>query len=317
MESHVPNRQFIEANLQALGCSVEYVDSDTKAITMLTSKEYDVCLMDREMSGKDGLKAIRTIRKKIGNELVLIAVTAFAKTEDKEKCLNAGIDDCLSKSVTSNQLKETIRYWVKKKNKKHKVSTIRKLGIDDIDDVSWGSHLCNLYKTKEDLRAIAVSYFKTGLENNEFCMWITSEAFTKEEAIKAMQATMPDFDAYRNRGQIEIVPYAEWHILDGTFDGQRMLDAYIDKLAQALEKGHDGMRIMGNTDWIKEEFHEDLFYYEQQVNKILEKHPMLVMCNYKFPDHSDPRVVDGIYCHQCTITREGGKTRVIARAASA
>jgi len=49
----------------------------------------------------------------------------------------------------------------------------RAAGIDVIDHVPWGTHLCLLYQTKKDLIDVLVPYFKAGLENNEFCMWVT------------------------------------------------------------------------------------------------------------------------------------------------
>ncbi|MFH1416584.1 MAG: MEDS domain-containing protein [Elusimicrobiota bacterium] len=51
---------------------------------------------------------------------------------------------------------------------------LRRSGIDIIGEVPWGTHLCQFYRTKQDLIEILVPYFKQGLENNEFCMWITS-----------------------------------------------------------------------------------------------------------------------------------------------
>src|SRR5450759_3233709 len=52
---------------------------------------------------------------------------------------------------------------------------LRESGIDIIGDVSWGTHICQFFDTKEDLTDILVPYFKAGLENNEFCLWITSQ----------------------------------------------------------------------------------------------------------------------------------------------
>ena len=52
---------------------------------------------------------------------------------------------------------------------------LRKSGIDIIGDISWGTHFCQFYQTKEDLMDILVPYFKAGLENNEFCLWVTSQ----------------------------------------------------------------------------------------------------------------------------------------------
>jgi hypothetical protein len=48
---------------------------------------------------------------------------------------------------------------------------------------------------------ILVSYFKAGLENNEVCLWITSQPV-------ALRKAVPDFDTYLENGQIEFIPYA-------------------------------------------------------------------------------------------------------------
>ncbi|MHC4720030.1 MAG: MEDS domain-containing protein, partial [Planctomycetota bacterium] len=49
----------------------------------------------------------------------------------------------------------------------------RKTGIEIVGDVPWGTHFCQFYQTKDDLIDVLVPYFKAGLKNNEFCMWVT------------------------------------------------------------------------------------------------------------------------------------------------
>ena len=90
---------------------------------------------------------------------------------------------------------------------------LRHSGIDMIGSVPWGTHFCQFYHTKQDLVDILVPYFKAGLENNEFCMWITSEPLIVTEAQEAMREAVDDFDRCRRRGQIEIIPYSEWYLL--------------------------------------------------------------------------------------------------------
>ena len=86
-------------------------------------------------------------------------------------------------------------------------------------------------------------YFKAGLENNEFCMWITSEPLSEKEAKRAMREALPDFDRYLKREQIEIVPHEEWYLKMGTFNLLRVLNAWIDKYNQALAQDYDGLRF--------------------------------------------------------------------------
>ena len=73
---------------------------------------------------------------------------------------------------------------------------LRKSGIDIIGDVPWGTHFCQFYQTKRDLMDILVPYFKAGLENNEFCIWVTSQPLDVEEAKEALRRAVPDIDVY-------------------------------------------------------------------------------------------------------------------------
>ncbi len=64
---------------------------------------------------------------------------------------------------------------------------IRKTGINVVGAAPWGAHFCQFYDSKEDLLDILVPYFKAGLENNEFCMWVTSEPLREKEAQEALR----------------------------------------------------------------------------------------------------------------------------------
>jgi hypothetical protein len=78
---------------------------------------------------------------------------------------------------------------------------VRNSGIDVIGSVPWGTHFCQFYKTKQDLIDILVPYFKAGLEDNEFCMWITSEPLVAAEAEEAMRKAMNGFDGTCVKGR--------------------------------------------------------------------------------------------------------------------
>jgi len=95
---------------------------------------------------------------------------------------------------------------------------LRKSGIDIIGDVPWGTHFCHFYHTKEDLADILVPYFKAGLENNEFCIWVMSQPLEVEEAIEALKKAVPDADVYLEKGQIEINSYTYLHLSGSIYD---------------------------------------------------------------------------------------------------
>lgn len=52
------------------------------------------------------------------------------------------------------------------------VTELREAGISVVGRMPWGTHFCHFYETREDLLDTLIPYFKTGLENNEFCLWV-------------------------------------------------------------------------------------------------------------------------------------------------
>jgi hypothetical protein len=69
----------------------------------------------------------------------------------------------------------------------------RQTGIDSLKLLPWGSHICVFYSSPNDLGDIFVPYFKAGLENNEFCVWITPNSPGKKSEKAAINRVTPSF----------------------------------------------------------------------------------------------------------------------------
>ena len=128
---------------------------------------------------------------------------------------------------------------------------LRRSGIDIIGDVPWGAHICQFYDSKEDLTEILVPYFKAGLENNEFCLWITAQPLEAEAAKETVIGAVSDFESYLAKGQIEIISYTCLHVARHIYDSERVINYWIEKLNHALESGYSGLRFSGNISWVE------------------------------------------------------------------
>ncbi|MHB8101147.1 MAG: PAS domain S-box protein [Methanosarcina sp.] len=184
---------------------------------------------------------------------------------------------------------------------------LRNSGIDIIGDVSWGTHFCQFYQKKEDLMDILVPYFKAGLENNEFCMWVTSQPLDTEEAKQALREAVPDLDVYLEKGQIEIIPYTDGYVKEGVFDSGRILNGWVDKLNQALANGYDGLRLTGNTFWLEKEDWNDFVDYEEEVDRVLGNYQMIALCTYCLDRCSTIEIIDVVINHQFALIKREGK----------
>ncbi|OPY77935.1 MAG: Blue-light-activated protein [Syntrophorhabdus sp. PtaU1.Bin153] len=117
-------------------------------------------------------------------------------------------------------------------------SDIRKSGLPLIGDLPWGAHICQFYQTDQDIFDIFIPYFKAGLENNEFCLWMASDPPGAEDARNAIRKAVPDFQKYARKKQIEILSDSRWSKDDD--DPGR---AIISRLDQAISAGFDGLRF--------------------------------------------------------------------------
>lgn len=106
------NQKFIRRLLDNWHCRVTIVDNGRLAIDALSTQDFDLVLMDVQMPQMDGLTAtarIRDLEKKTGRHVPIIAMTAHAMRGDRERCLEAGMDDYVSKPISSTTLLEAIR----------------------------------------------------------------------------------------------------------------------------------------------------------------------------------------------------------------
>jgi len=195
---------------------------------------------------------------------------------------------------------------------RNKTSKKRNTGIALIGDVPWGTHFCQFYKTKKDLLDILVPYFKAGLENNEFCMWVTSEPLSVEDAKKAMKKAVPRFEDYVRSGQIEIIPYNQWYTLGGNFEEKRVLKGWVDRLRSALNKGFDGLRLTGNTFWIEKKDWKAFTDYEAAVNSVIGRYRMLAICTYSLRKCGVAEIVDVVKNHEFALAMKDGEWQVIS-----
>ena len=139
----------------------------------------------------------------------------------------------------------------------------RRTGIDVVGNTAWGTHLCQFYQNKQDLVDILVPYFRQGLADNEFCMWVTSEPLGVDDARAALGAAEPALHNYLRRGQIEILDYTQWYTRTGSFNADDVLEGWVGKLQGALDRGFEGLRLTGNTFWLEDEDWDDFTAYEE------------------------------------------------------
>ena len=112
VEDNRINQSLALTVLTREGHSADVADNGLEAIEMVREKAYDLVLMDMQMPEMDGLEATQVIRRELGfRSLPIIAVTANAMKGDRELCLQAGMNDYVSKPIKRQALREKIAFW--------------------------------------------------------------------------------------------------------------------------------------------------------------------------------------------------------------
>jgi two-component sensor histidine kinase len=188
--------------------------------------------------------------------------------------------------------------------------SLRKTGIEFIKDIPWGTHICGFYQSKKDLLSMLIPYFKAGLEDNEYCLWITCEPIDCFEAMMALKDAMPNFKRYIKKSQIEILSHEDWYLKYGDFDGDKTLGNWTNKLNEAMFKGFDGIRISGNTEWLKKRYWKTFIEYEGILNKVIGQLKMIVLCTYNIESCQLIEIVDLVSNHQFSFIHSKDSTSI-------
>ncbi len=135
VEDNEINQQIAREMLEHAGIVVTTADNGKKAVENIQLNEYDLVLMDIQMPVMDGYEAsqkIRELESAAQSSIPIIAMTAHAMVEHREKSLLAGMNDHLSKPIDSTALFSTLSRWIPEKSKKQSVGRDAKVSVSKV-----------------------------------------------------------------------------------------------------------------------------------------------------------------------------------------
>jgi len=187
---------------------------------------------------------------------------------------------------------------------------IEKSKIYNLLDVPWGTHLCQFYRTKEELLEILIPYLEIGLKNNEFCTWITSDFFNEEDAIKAIIRAFPNIRKYLKIIQIKIIPYKKCFKY-GASDMKKVIDVWLHEINRALEDDFNGARIIVDTAWLKKGVREKFTELEEEISKVIGKYRIRAICCYLITKCDASQVRNVVHSHEMALIKRNNEWTVI------
>lgn len=113
VDDHPINRRLLADQLGSLGYQCKTANDGVDALSVLAKNHIDIVLSDVNMPNMDGYRLTQRIRQ-LGSTLPVVGVTANALAEEKQRCIESGMDSCLSKPVTLDVLKQTLALYAER-----------------------------------------------------------------------------------------------------------------------------------------------------------------------------------------------------------
>jgi PAS domain S-box-containing protein len=121
VEDNRTNQQVILTVLRALGFQPDVADNGRVGIEKVSSHRYDIILLDLQMPDVDGFAVARHVRENLSYQPVIVAITAGASPQDRQRCQEAGMDDYVAKPFKISLLKEVVLKYARKSAKRQTV----------------------------------------------------------------------------------------------------------------------------------------------------------------------------------------------------
>jgi PAS domain S-box-containing protein len=112
-EDNPTNQRLAVKMFEKLGCRTDAVANGAEAVDAIQRVPYDMVVMDCQMPEMDGYEAASEIRGRLGLRVPIIALTANAMPEDRKRCLDAGMDDYVSKPIHLDDLRRVVARWIR------------------------------------------------------------------------------------------------------------------------------------------------------------------------------------------------------------
>lgn len=145
-----------------------------------------------------------------------------------------------------------------------------------------GDHICVVYYTPEEQRAVAANYVAEGLRRGERAYYVADSQAAIERFRVALWAHGIDVPAALRTTALVEATFGEAHLVDGRFDSERMLRMLNEGIESALNDGFMGLRTCGDMSWLLSEppGAEQVVEYEALLNQLFRSTRACGMCQY-------------------------------------
>ncbi|MFW5898432.1 MAG: MEDS domain-containing protein, partial [Candidatus Saliniplasma sp.] len=171
-----------------------------------------------------------------------------------------------------------------------------------LEEQVLGSHMCCIYRNKNEQLSLASNYILMGLKRGERCVYIVDDR-TKEEVIEALRGLEVEIERYIDSRQLVFLTKKNSYLKDGYFDPDEMIELLRKNEESALKEGFKGLRVTGEMTWVFTGLPgtERLMEYEAKLNQFFPGSRSMGLCQYNENKFSQEILVDVIHTHPVVV----------------
>lgn len=256
VEDNRINCMMAEEMLQDMGVLVDVAENGKICLNAVTKKKYDLILMDVQMPIMDGLEATRQIRSLIAEgslgDVIIVALTANVMKGDRKECLDAGMNDYISKPVCKEMLKTSLAKWLPHKTSDGSVDDKETVPASVILNEETLGNYCDIMQDKF-MYGIDVFLHETWLLfGNISESWKKNDIKAVHHATHSLKSSTAMFGAMQLFSLCEDLEEETYNIMEQGRTLEDMDDAIIDDMVQAFKRFEPLLNLyIQNTEKMK------------------------------------------------------------------
>ena len=188
---------------------------------------------------------------------------------------------------------------------------VTRTGFAVPEQVPWGTHLCQFYKTQEEQCEGLARYFQQGLSANEACVCVVRDADQVSQAVSALKVRVPNGADYFRSGQLEILTHDQWNSSDMAFQPRKVLEAWTRKSEIIADLGFAGLRAACDFTPFQDFEWEHRLSREEWIHAALHRHRIIVLCSYWLGRCTVPQFVHALDSHDFALVSHDGAWRCV------
>jgi len=175
---------------------------------------------------------------------------------------------------------------------------------DNLSQLQAGDHLCAIYDTEQEHRALLTPYLRQGLERNEKVIYI-ADARAAREIIEYLSDNGFDVNPYLERGQFSVLSDRNAYLREGNFDPDRMISLLRAETNEAIAEGYTALRVTEEMTWALGDApgYERPIEYEIKLNAFFPGSRCLGLCQYDRRRFRPSVLLDVLTTHPMVVLR--------------